>query len=111
MATNTFDTLAQAENLQKYGFNELQAKGLVQVIKLSQENLASKQDLNELEKHIKLEMRLEIHEGFAKLDNKFAKLDNKIAKLDNKILQMTISLGCVTVVAVGLCTGLLKWIS
>jgi hypothetical protein len=89
MATYAFDTLLQAENLQKNGFDEMQAKGLVEVIALSTSNLATKQDINQ----VKLEMRIEMQQ------------------LDNKILKMTISLGVVNIAALGGYTYLLQWIN
>lgn len=91
MAVYTFDTLEQAETLKKYGFGEEQAKGLVQVIALSQTNLATKQDLNEL--------RADIDKNLIQLES----------RLENKIQSMTIRLASVMVLAIGTMTSLLKW--
>ena len=56
MNVYTFNTLEQAENLQKFGFGEIQAKGLLEVIALSTSNLVTKQNIDQ----VKLEIRLEI---------------------------------------------------
>lgn len=98
MAVYTFDTLEQAETLKKYGFGDEQAKGLVQVIALSQTNLATKQDLNEL--------RADMDKRFVEIDKNLIQLETR---LENKIQSMTIRLASVMVLAIGTMTSLLKW--
>jgi len=97
MVTYAFDTLEQAEKLQRNGFNELQAKGLVEVIAISTSNSVTKDEL-----HYEVNnLRQEMHLGFA--------------KIENKILSMTISLGAVFIAifiaALGGYTYLLNWLN
>lgn len=98
MATYNFDTLEQADNLQKYGFSDEQAKGIVHVIALSQTNLVTKQDLNQLV--------VDMDKRFADVDKNLIQLESR---LENKIQSMTIRLGSVIVLAIGSMTTLLKW--
>ena len=104
MATYVFDTLEQAEKLQRNGFEEKQAKGLVEVIALSTSSLVTKQDLDQS----KLEMRLELQHECSNLRQE---MRLGFSKLENKILSMTISLGAVYIAALGAYTYLLQWLN
>lgn len=115
MHTYTFDTLEQSKNLQRYGFDETEAQGLVEVIALSTNNFITKQDLDQ----VKLELRLDIQQECNKVRQEFGLFKEEtqrefynihlsLAKLDKKILNMTISLGVVMVSALGGYTYLLQ---
>ena len=132
MGTYSLNTLEQAENLVRCGFQEQQAKGLIEVIALATSNLVTKQDLEQ----VKLEMRMEIQQECNGLRNEmrhelselkeesrtellkfkeetrmeFSRMRELIAGLDKKILTMTISLATVLVVALGAYTSLLQWL-
>ena len=117
MSAFAFDTLAQAENLQKYGFAENQAKGLVEVIVLASGNLAIKQDIDQIKldmERIKLETRLEIKQECDKVRNELIEFKeetrHEFVLLDKKILRMTINFSGVLVVTLGVYTSVLQWL-
>ena len=118
MGVYAFNTLEQAENLQKFGFSEIQAKGLVEVIALSTSNLATKQDIEQIKIALHSDFQKEYHHirqefGEFKIETQreFSNIHLALAKLDNKILSMTISLGVVMVGALGGYTYLLQWLN
>lgn len=126
MNTYTFDTLEQSKNLQRYGFDETEAQGLVEVIAISTSNFATKQDLEQVKLELRLdiqqecnkvrqELRQEINETRRELTDfkeetrrEFHNVHLSLAKLDKKILSMTISLSVVIVSALGGYTYLLQ---
>ncbi len=117
MVTLAFDTLAQAENLKRCGFNEIQAKGLVEVIAICTSDLATKHDIEEIKQEmarLKLETRLEIQQECNNVRRELGEFKEEtrreFASLDKKILRMTISLGSVMVVALGVYTSILQWL-
>ena len=85
-----FDTLEQAEKLQRSGFNEIQAKGLVEVIAISTSNLVTKQEFQ----HELDNVRQELHHEASNIRQE---MRLGFANLENKILRMTISLSAVIV--------------
>jgi hypothetical protein len=139
MATIAFDTLAQADKLKSCGFDERQAKGLIEVIAMCTNDLATKHDIEQIKQEmgrLKLETRLEIQyecnnirrelvEFKEEVRHEFAEFKEEIhcelgefkaetrrefASLDKKIMRMTINLSSVMVVALGVYTSILQWL-
>lgn len=89
MATTVmFDTLKFVEILRASGFDDLQAKGIVSIIREAQDThldeLANKRDLKELE---------------VKMETRFKEVDAKLKELE---LRMVIKLGAMILASVGL---------
>ena len=97
MMAYAFDTLEQAEKLQRSGFNEIQAKGLVEVIAISTSNLVTKQELDNVRQELHHEASNIRQELQHEAGNIRQEMRLGFANLENKILRMTISLSAVIV--------------
>ena len=77
MATYSIDTAKAIDNLVENGVQEKQARAIVETFSLTQDDLASKHDLDAAVNAITKELNekfSEVHLEFAKIDTKFARL-------------------------------------
>lgn len=98
-----FDTLKAARRLQEEGgFDERQARGIVATFSEGMfDNLATKQDLNELRQELKAEI------GSVRNEHHSFRAEMK-ASLENLEQRMTIKLGAMIIAAAGFITVLDK---
>ncbi|MGH8550386.1 MAG: coiled-coil domain-containing protein [Methylococcales bacterium] len=113
MTAIAFDTLKFAKRLKEAGFTEQQAEALASAeAEFIEENLATKRDLKELEIALKRELadlKREIKEIEAALKTDIKVLEIKLARdLKDLEYRMTIKLGAMLVVAVGIIAALVK---
>ena len=125
-----FNAIKYTEELKKAGFSPDQADISMKVlIDVMNENFATKSDIHEL----KQELRSDIHELNLKMDSSIqrldAKIDSAVEKLDQKInskidslgqkvesgfremeYKMTLKLGTITTIAIGVTATVLKLI-
>ena len=102
MSAIAFDTLAYAKKLKLAGVPEAQAEVQAEAMaELVEERLATKRDLRELEERRNNQMRA-MEE---RLNKKMQELEYKIQELEYKL---TVRLGSMMVVAVGLVAALVK---
>ena len=104
MSEPNFDTLAATQKLQDSSFERRQAEGVIGAIADAQQNLATKDDLKQVEDRLTGEIKLlsgEIKGVSNRLDDKFEVLDGKIAGLKGEIGSLrTIMLGAMLPVMV-----------
>ena len=102
MSAIVFDTLAYAKKLKHAGVPEAQAEVQAEAMaELVEERLATKRDLRELEERLTNQMRA-MEE---RLNTRMQELEYKIQELEYKL---TVRLGSMIVVAIGIVATLVK---
>lgn len=106
MSAIVFDTLAYAKKLKRAGVPEAQAEVQAEAMaELVEERLATKRDLKELEERLTNQMRGMEERLNSKMQSMEERLNSKMQELEYK---MTVRLGSMIVVAVGLVATLVK---
>jgi predicted phage-related endonuclease len=120
MTAIAFDTLKFAKRLKEAGFTEQQAEALAAAeAEFIEEHLATKRDIAELKhdiKELEISLKRDMKELEGTLRNEIKQLDVKIEQIKSDLVRdmkdleyrMTIKLGTLMVVAVGVIATLVK---
>jgi len=103
--TVVFDTLSVSKKLQRAGMTPDQAETQISALVDAFQNFPTKDDLHNAMNALRDELRIEMHEMGNRFEGRIGSLETKLEKLEMKL---TIKLGAMLVVAVGLMAALVK---